>query len=259
MTAPRWPGYAAALPMLAFLTLPVLALLLSASPSDLAAGVQHPSFAPALWLSAKTTVLSLGIVVVAGTPLAWLLAGSSSTVSRALSTIVDIPIVLPPAVVGIALLVAFGRTGFIAESLGLRLPFTTGAVLVAQVVVSAPFYIQGAAAAFRRVDPDLMIVARTLGQTSRGAFARVALPLALPGVISGAALAGARALGEFGATLLFAGNQVGVTQTMPLAIYTALESDVRGAVALALVLAAVSVALLLGLRAFGMTWVRGTA
>jgi molybdate transport system permease protein len=116
------------------------------------------------------------------------------------------------------------------------------------VVVSAPFYVQAAAAAFRRVDPDLLIVARTLGQSQRGAFLRVAVPIALPGMIGGAALAWARALGEFGATLLFAGNLPGTTQTMPLAIYTALESDVRVAVAMSLVLAAVSVFLLLALR-----------
>jgi molybdate transport system permease protein len=165
--------------------------------------------------------------------------------------VVDLPIVLPPAVVGIALLETFGRSGLVGPvlvALGIQIPFTTLAVVLAQVVVSAPFYVQAAAAAFRRVDADLLIVARTLGQTQRGAFLRVAVPIALPGLIGGAALAWARALGEFGATLLFAGNLPGTTQTMPLAIYAALESDVRVAVALSLVLAAVAVFLLLALR-----------
>ena len=126
--------------------------------------------------------------------------------------------------------------------------------MLAQVVVSAPFYIQAAAAAFRRIDPDLLLVGRTLGQSPSGAFFRIAVPLALPGLISGAALSWARALGEFGATLLFAGNLTGTTQTMPLAIYMALESDVRVALALSLVLAAVSVLLLFGLRLAPRAW-----
>ena len=153
---------------------------------------------------------------------------------------------------GIALLQTFGQSGLFGPALssfGIGVPFTTTAVVVAQVVVAAPFYIQAAATAFRGVDEDLLIVARTLGQSPMGAFFRVAVPLALPGMVAGAALSWARALGEFGATLIFAGNFVGVTQTMPLAIYTALESDTRVAVALALVLAAASALLLVPLRA----------
>lgn len=240
-----------AAPVLALLVLPLVGLLIASSPAELVAGMESPLFAPALWLSARTTVVSLGIVVLAGTPLAWWLAVGSGRVSRAVEAVVDLPIVVPPAVVGIALLETFGRSGLFGPALvglGIQIPFTTFAVVLAQVVVSAPFYVQAAAAAFRRVDTDLLIVARTLGQTQRGAFLRVAVPIALPGLIGGAALAWARALGEFGATLLFAGNLPGTTQTMPLAIYMALESDVRVAVALSLVLAAVSVFLLLALR-----------
>ena len=170
---------------------------------------------------------------------------------RVAELLVDLPIVIPPAVMGIALLQTFGPNsllGPVLASLGIRLPFTTAAVVLAQVVVSAPFYVHGAATAFRRLDEDLLIVARTLGQSPAGAFFRVAVPLALPGMVAGAALSWARALGEFGATLFFAGNFTGSTQTMPLAIYTALESDTRVAVALALVLAAASVLLLVPLR-----------
>jgi molybdate transport system permease protein len=241
----------AAAPILVLLVLPLVALFVASSPADLASGTRSPLFGPALWLSARTTGVSLLVVVASGTPLAWWLATGSGRTARTVEAIVDLPIVVPPAVVGIALLETFGRRGLVGPALGalgIQIPFTTLAVILAQVVVSAPFYVQAAAAAFRRVDNDLLIVARTLGQSSRGAFMRVAVPIALPGLIGGAALAWARALGEFGATLLFAGNLPGTTQTMPLAIYMALESDVRVAVALSLVLAAVSVFLLFALR-----------
>jgi len=243
--------FLAAAPVLGLLVLPLVGLLVASSPADLAAGIGSPLFAPALWLSARTTAASLAVVVLAGTPLAWWLAVGSGRTTRVVEAVVDLPIVVPPAVVGIALLETFGRSGLLGPGLvrfGIQIPFTTLAVVLAQVVVSAPFYVQAAAAAFRRVDADLLIVARTLGQSQRGAFLRVAVPIALPGLIGGAALAWARALGEFGATLLFAGNLPGTTQTMPLAIYMALESDVRVAVALSLVLAAVSIFLLLALR-----------
>src|SRR5690606_7726448 len=132
------------------------------------------------------------------------------------------PVVLPPAVVGVALLQAFGHRGLLGpvlDSLSLRVPFTESAVVLAQLVVSAPFFVQAGANAFRKVDADVILVARALGATRSIAFRRVAVPIALPGLIVGASLAWARALGEFGATLLFAGNMTGKTQTMPLAIY----------------------------------------
>ncbi len=237
--------------MLAIVTVPLIALASVSSPADIATGARHPLFLPALWLSARTTVASLAVIVVAGTPLAWWLARASGRGTRVAELLVDLPVVIPPAVMGIALLQTFGPNGLLGPTLaavGVRLPFTTTAVVAAQVVVSAPFYVQGAAAAFRRLDEDLLIVARTLGQSPTGAFLRVAVPLALPGMVAGAALSWARALGEFGATLFFAGNFPGSTQTMPLAIYTALESDTRVAVALAIVLAAASVLLLVPLR-----------
>lgn len=243
--------------MLGLLVVPVLALFLASSPGDLAAGVRHPLFAPALWLSARTTVVSLAFVVVAGLPLAWWLAVSPGPGKRAVELLVDLPVVLPPAVVGIALLETFGRSGLFGGALGVlgvQVPFTTLAVIVAQIVVSAPFFIQSAAAAFRRVDRDLLIVARTLGKSPIAAFFQVAVPVARPGLIAGAALSWARSIGEFGATLLFAGNLPGRTQTVPLAIYTALESDVRAALALSLVLAGIAVLLLFGLRAVPLAW-----
>ena len=253
----RWPLLLIAAPILGLLVLPLFALVVASTPSDLAAGLGDPLFAPALWLSARTTLISLLAVIVMGTPLAWWLAAGSGSRVRLVEVLVDLPVVMPPAVVGIALLQTFGRSGLFGSQLqafGLQVPFTTLAVVIAQVVVSAPFYVQAAAAAFRRVDRDLLIVGRTLGHSPRGTFIRIAVPLALPGLAGGAALAWARALGEFGATLLFAGNLPGRTQTMPLAIYMALESDVRVAVALSLVLAGVSVLLLLALRAAPSAW-----
>ena len=240
-----------AVPMLGLLVLPVLALVLATTPADLAAGLRHPLFAPALWLSARTSIIALIVILAAGTPLAWWLAAARAGPTRAVELLMRLPIVIPPAVVGIGLLATFGRSGVLGpllQALGLQVPFSAAAVVLAQVVVAAPFYVQSAAAAFRRVDADLLIVARTLGQRPAGAFLRVTLPLAMPGLIGGASLAWARALGEFGATLLFAGNLPGVTQTMPLAIYTALESDVRIARALSLALAVLGLALLLALR-----------
>ncbi|MEM7155963.1 MAG: molybdate ABC transporter permease subunit [Myxococcota bacterium] len=246
------PTRVLAIGLLVLLVLPLVALASSSSPGELAAGLEHPLFWPALRLSAKTTVVSLLVVVVMGTPLAWWIAASTGRSARAVELLVDLPIVIPPAVLGVALLQAYGRSGL----LGLSIPFTTTAVIVAQVVVSSPFYVQSAATAFRKVDPDLMTVARTLGASPAQAFFRVAVPVAMPGLLGGAALSWARSMGEFGATLLFAGNLPGTTQTMPLAIYTALESDVRAALAISLVLAAIAVVVLLGLRIGPRLWLR---
>ena len=242
----------AGIPMLALLAVPVVALITASSWDQLVQGVRDESFLPALWLSARTTFASMTLVILGGTPLAWWMSAREGRWARAAELVVDLPIVVPPAVVGLALLEAFGRNGFfgpVLATLGLHLPFTTAAVVMAQVVVAAPFYVQSAAAAFRRTDADLLVVARTLGQSPAGAFVRVAAPLALPGLVTGAALSWARALGEFGATLLFAGNLAGSTRTMPLAIYTALEADTHVAVSLALALVGAGTLLLLPLRA----------
>ena len=239
------------------LTVPLVGLAVSTSPAELRAGAGSPLFAPALWLSLRTTLMSLAVIVVTGTPLAWWLATSTGRSARIIEVLVDLPIVIPPAVVGVALLQTFGRRGLLGAGLaelGVGIPFTERAVLLAQIVVSAPFYVQAAANAFRRVDVDILIVARTLGASPTGAFFRVAVPIALPGLVVGMSLAWARALGEFGATLLFAGNLSGRTQTMPLAILTALESDVQLAVVFSLVLAAMGALVLVGLRLAPSAW-----
>lgn len=244
-------GFALASVLLLTLTIPLAALARSTSLEALLQGLHHPLFWPAIALSVRTTLVSLTITVATGTPLAWWLATSGSRLARLSGVIVDLPIVIPPAVMGVALLQTFGRQGLFGPALeraAIRVSFTESAVLLAQVVVSAPFFVQAAANAFRRIDLDMLTVARTLGASRQVALFRVAVPIALPGLAVGASLAWARSLGEFGATLLFAGNRTGVTQTMPLAIFTALESDVHLAVVFSLVLAAMGAGLLLLLR-----------
>jgi len=236
------------------LVLPTVALLVTASPRDILAGFGHPVALPALLLSLTTTGISLLLVVALGTPLGWWLAARQGRAVRALETLVALPVVIPPAVAGIALLLTFGRRGLLGPalgSLGWSLSFSSAAVVLAQVFVSAPFYLQAATAAFRGLDRSLLVVARSLGASPARAFFRVALPLCRPALLGGAAMAWARALGEFGATLMFAGNMPGSTQTLPLAIYTALESDLRAAQALSLLLVAVAFALLVFLRGRG--------
>ncbi|MCG5052233.1 MAG: ABC transporter permease [Myxococcales bacterium] len=237
--------------LVVFLLVPLLALFVTASPGQLAEGLRHPLVWPALGLSLSTTSLSLLLVLGFGTPLSWVLAHSRTSGARALETCLQLPMVVPPAVAGVALLLAFGRRGLLASWAypeGWSVAFTTAAVVMAQTFVSAPFFLQAATAAFRRLDPNLLVVARTFGASPLRVFIRVGLPLAGPGLVTGAAMSWARALGEFGATLMFAGNLEGHTQTLPLAIYTALASDLRAAQALSVILVVVAFALLLGVR-----------
>lgn len=252
-------GALAGVVLVGLLVLPLIALGLSASLDELRAGIAHPMFAPALWLSLRTTLVSLALTLVLGTPLSWWLATSRTRWARATEILVELPIVIPPAVVGVALLATVGREGLLGpalDTLGIALPFTQRAVVLAQLVVSAPFYVGAATNAFRKIEPDTLIVARSLGASPSSAFFRVALPIALPGLLAGASLAWARALGEFGATLLFAGNMGGRTQTLPLAIFSAMESDVQLAVVFSLVLAGVGALLLMALRVGPVLWRR---
>jgi molybdate transport system permease protein len=238
---------AATVIMLTVLAVPLLALVLSTAPGDLLDGLRHPLALSALRLSLFTTTTSLALTLLLGTPLAWWMARHPGPAERAAATLVQLPIVVPPAVSGLALLLAFGRRGLLGpllEQAGWALPFTTAAVVLAELFVSAPFYIQSAVATFRRLDEDLLWAARSLGAGPARRFFRVVLPLSRPGVVTGAALSWARALGEFGATLMFAGNLQGRTQTLPLAIYSALETDLRPAKALSILLVVVALAVL---------------
>ena len=209
----------------------------------------------ALTLSLTTSAVALAVILGLGTPLAYLLARRRFRGARLIDTLVDVPIVLPPAVAGIALLMAFGRRGIVGRWLaeaGVTIGFTTTAVILAQVFVAAPFFVRAAKSGFARVDRDLEDAAADLGAPPLTVFRTVTLPLAWPGLVAGAVLAWARALGEFGATIMFAGNFPGVTQTMPLAIYGRFGAgDLQSALLLSLVLLVASIVVLLGVRLLG--------
>jgi molybdate transport system permease protein len=226
---------------LAFLTVPVVAIFVDRPPGDVLASLGEPGALDALWLSLRTTAAAMVIIVLVGTPAAYVLATRRFR-GRALAiTLVELPLVLPPAVAGIALLAALGGS----------LTFHTSAVVVALTFVSAPFYLRQGQAAFSAVDPSWIAASRTLGASEARTFARVAIPTAAPGLVAGGALALGRALGEFGATLMFAGSLQGVTQTAPLAIYERFSSDFEDALALSAVLVAVSAAILLTAKLVG--------
>jgi molybdate transport system permease protein len=236
---------------LVFLGLPILALFLDAAPGDLLASLGEPAVRDALWLSARTTAVALALILLVGTPAAYLLATRAFRGRALVVTLVELPLVLPPAVAGIALLAAVGPAGILGgavERAGLELAFQTAGVVVALTFVAAPFYLRQAQAAFAAVDRTLLDASRTLGASEAATFARVAIPSALPGLVAGTALALGRALGEFGATLMFAGSFQGVTQTVPLAIYERFSSDFSDALALSVVLVAVSAAILLAVK-----------
>src|SRR5262245_60865931 len=214
--------------MLAVLALPLAALVLRVPVTRLAQRIAEPVVLDALRLSLVTSVAGTACVVLLGLPVAWLLATRSFPGKRLVEVLVDLPMVLPPTVAGLALLLAFGRMGLVGGALqafGIRLPFTTLGVIVAQVFMSAPFFVIPARAGFGGVDRRLIEAAQTLGAGESFTFFRVILPLSRPALIAGAAMSAARALGEFGATITFAGNLPGTTQTMPLAVYVALQSD----------------------------------
>lgn len=256
---PRIPAILSLLPLV-FLSFPLAAMVWrSLSPRLLWESFHDPIVIQALVLSFGTSLTSLVISIVIGTPVAYLLARHDFPGRRVLDTILDLPMILPPAVAGLALLMAFGRKGLagpILESAGITLAFTTTAVVIAQCFVATPFYIRSARAGFEEVDPALEQVARTLGVPDWKVFLRITVPLALPSLLGGAVMSWARALGEFGATIMFAGNFPGRTQTMPLAVYTALEGELGPALTLALVLLIVSFVAIFVMKA-GVTRTRG--
>ncbi len=235
----------------AFLSLPIIALLLRVPLTSLPDYLGRPLVLDALLLSLGTSLVSLALMVGFGTPLAFVLARRNFVGKRVLDTLVDLPLVLPPAVAGIALLLAFGRRGLLGPTLegaGIEIGFSTAAVVLAQMFVASPFYVKAARTAFQDLPRELEEVAATDGASAWARFRHVLLPLALPGMASGAIMAWARALSEFGATILFAGNFQGRTQTMPLAIYTALESDLDAAIVISAVLLVASLAILIAFR-----------
>ena len=244
-------GPAATVIYLLFIGLPVLALLIRAAQhGNLLTGLVGDLALTALRLSLITSGISMGIILLVGTPFAYLLARNTSWILRIVDSLIELPIVLPPVVAGVAMLMAFGRQGVLGpvlETLGIGLPFTTGAVVFAQIFVAAPFYIRSAKLGFQSVARDYEDISQTLGISPWGTFWRLTVPLAAPSLLTGFALAWARSLSEFGATIMFAGNLMGKTQTMPLAIMTAMESSLESALALSVLLLAGSVTILIGL------------
>ncbi len=247
----RWVGGAALAAVVLFLTVPVIAVFARTSPADLLDSLGDASAREALWLSLQTSAAALAIIVLVGTPAAYLLATRAFRGRSLVVTLVELPLVLPPAVAGIALLASLGPNGILGDLAGDHLVLATAGVIVALTFVAAPFYIRQAQTAFAAVDPRLTEASRTLGSGEAATFLRVAIPVARPGLLAGAALALGRALGEFGATLMFAGSFRGVTQTVPLAIYERFATDFTGALALSAVLVAASAALLATVKRAG--------
>jgi molybdate transport system permease protein len=246
--------FAALVAALGFLTLPLVAIFTNVSPAKLVSSLGDASAQDALRLSLETTLIALAIIVVVGTPAAYLLATRRFRGRSVLLTLVELPLVLPPAAAGIALLAALGPNGILGGALqdaGIELVLQTAGVVVALTFVAAPFYLRQAEAAFSEVPPTIVEASRTLGAGEAATFARVVIPSARSGLLAGAALAWARALGEFGATLMFAGSFRGITQTVPLAIYDRFSDDFPGALALSAVLVCVSFALLLSMKLAG--------
>ncbi|MEU1123427.1 ABC transporter permease [Streptomyces sp. NPDC005899] len=242
---------------LVFLLLPLAALLVRAPWSSLPEQLTSTEVWDALRLSLVCATAATAVSLVLGVPLAWLLARADFPGRGLVRALVTLPLVLPPVVGGVALLLSLGRNGVVGQWLdawfGVTLPFSTAGVVIAEAFVAMPFLVISVEGTLRAADPRFEEAAMTLGASRFTAFRRVTLPLIMPGIAAGAVLAWARALGEFGATITFAGNFPGRTQTMPLAVYLALQNDPAAAVALSLVLLAVSIAVLAGLRDRWMT------
>jgi molybdate transport system permease protein len=247
---------------LCFLTFPIVAIFVDVPPGDLVSSLGEEGTLEALRISLEATGVALAVILAVGTPAAWLLATRSFPGRAVAVTLVELPLVLPPAVAGIGLLAAIGPGGLIGPALedaGIELVFQTAGVVVALVFVASPFYVRQAQAAFESIDPALLEASRTLGASEARTFLRIAIPAAFPSLVAGTALAWGRALGEFGATLVFAGSLRGVTQTAPLAIFERFSTDFSGALALSAVLVALSAAILLGVKFVANVGVGGAA
>ena len=234
-----------------FISLPILSLVIWTVSEDSWRAMASPVARDALLLSIKTTSISMGIILAVGTPAAYVLARAEFPGKRIVETLVDIPAVLPPSAAGIALLLAFGRFGLVGQHLqvfGVTVTFTTAAVVIAEVFVAGHFYVRQAAVGFAGVRRDVEEAALVDGADRLSAFARVTVPLAFPALISGAMMAWARALGEFGATIVFAGSFRGVTQTVPLAIFAEFQGNIDAAVALSVLVLGFAFAVILTVR-----------
>jgi molybdate transport system permease protein len=233
-----------------YLLVPIVALLVHAPPSEIWKQMQEPDVQAALRLSFVTTTISTALAIVFGLPTAIVLARARVPGHRALETLATLPTVLPPTVAGLALLLAYGRMGLVGKHLsafGITIPFTTTAVVMAQTFVAAPFFVNTARAGLEQLPRNYETAAYTLRASPLQAFQRIVLPLISPALLTAVGLAWARALGEFGATITFAGNFPGVTQTLPIAVYIASQSNLDKSIAVSVILLAVSFAVLLTL------------
>jgi molybdate transport system permease protein len=247
--------------VLAFLLLPLLALFLRISPRALIEALGSDVALDALWVTVKTGLIAHAFVLGLGTPAAYFIGTRRFRGREVVIALIELPLVLPPAVAGIALLSLFGRRGLLGgslDALGVSISFTQVAVVIAVAFVAAPFYVRQAIASFEAVDPSLMDASRTLGASPVRTFRRVALPLAATGLGAGSALAWARGTGEFGATIMFAGSFQGVTQTLPLAIYAQLDVDPDVAIAIGALLVLVSATVLVSVKLLP-SWTRLTS
>jgi molybdate transport system permease protein len=249
------------LPMLIFLSIPIVALFLRISPSGLLENLRQPDVLQAIGLSLITTLISTLIIILGGTPLAYSQARGQLRFSRLIDTLIDLPLVLPPAVAGVALLMAFGRRGILGGvlgDLGIHIAFTPLAVIIVQVFVAAPFYIKSATLGFSNIDQELEQSAALDGASSPQVFRFLTIPLSWSALLGGSMMSWARALGEFGATIIFAGNFPGRTQTMPLAIYIGFELDLDIALTLSVILILLSfLALLIAKNILNRDWMSG--
>jgi molybdate transport system permease protein len=241
---------------LAFLLLPIVGIFVHTSPGRLLDQLSSPVVRDAFVVTAKTSLIAQALIVLLGTPTAYLLASRRFPGHALAITLVELPLVLPPAVAGVGLLAALGRQGLLGSSLnafGITIPFTQSAVTIAVAYVASPLYIRQAIASFEATDPHLTAASRTLGAGPARTFFRVVLPLARGGLIAGLALSFARGLGEFGATIMFAGSLERITQTLPLAIYAEFDRSFDATLAMSGVLVLISAVLLLTLR-IGLSW-----
>ena len=232
-----------ALPLIVFFALPIAILFLRVSPAQLVASLGKEQVYQAVGVSLKTTLISLGVILLSGTPLAYWMGRYDFRFKRLLDTLIDLPTILPPSVAGVALLMTFGRRGLLGgwlEAIGVQISFTQAAVVLAQVFIAAPFYVRAAALGFANVDQEIEQAAQLDGANRWQVFRYVILPLSRYALISGSMMSWARALGEFGATMIFAGNYIGRTQTMPTAIYLGFEVDLTIALTLSVILVTIS-------------------
>jgi molybdate transport system permease protein len=248
--------------VLAFLLVPIVALFTYQPVRDLIDGFETKVATDAIVVSLKTNVIAFALMIAFGTPFAYIVGRSRFRGRSVVITVVELPLVMPPAVAGLALLVAFGRLGLLGHTLsvlGIDLAFTQAAVVIAILFVSSPFYLRGAIAAFEAIDGTLLDVAGTLGAGPLRRMLRVAVPLAAGGLGAAAAVAFARGIGEFGATILFAGSFQGSTQTLPLAVYSLFDANLDQAVAIGVLLIIVSAAILLTSKLLARSWTSSTS